>query len=103
MEIVAAGEKSPHRACCALMQARTEIRYGRPGLRPEALQVVPVQGCSAVSVTPSPVAVNLYTSSCSFPAGLLTVTVIEESVRAFRLGSFGPRWLVGRMWLVNKG
>ncbi len=92
MEIVAAGEKSPHRACCALMQARTEIRYGRPGLRPDALQTVPVQGCSVVSVTPSPVAVNLYIRSCSFPAGLLTATIIEESVRAFRLGALGSNW-----------
>ncbi len=89
---MAAGEKAPHRAGCALMQARTEIRYGRPGLRPEALQVVSVQGCSAEPVTPSPVAVNLYTSSCSFPAGLLTLTVIEESVRAFRLGALGSNW-----------
>ncbi len=92
MEIVAAGEKSPHRACCALMQARTEIWYGRPGLRPEALQVVPVQGCSAEPVTPSPVTMNSYIRSCSFPAGLLTLTVIEESVRACRLGALGPSW-----------
>ncbi len=90
--MVAAGEKAPHRAGCALMQARTEIWYGRPGLRPEAVQVVPVQGCSAEPVTPSPATVNLYIRSCSFPVGLLTLTVIEESVRASRLGRFRPNW-----------
>ncbi len=90
--MVAAGEKAPHRADCALMQARTEIRYGRPGLRPEALQVVSVQDCSAGPVTPSPVTLNLYIRSCSLPPSLLKVTVIEESVRAFRLGVLGSNW-----------
>ncbi len=90
--MVAAGEKAPHRACCAVMQARTTIWYGRPGLRFEAMQLVSVQSCAVVSITPSPVTMNSYIRSCSFPAGLLTVTVIEESVRACRLGALGPSW-----------
>ncbi len=88
--MVAAVEKAPHRACWAFMQARTEIWYARPGLRPEAVQVVPVQGCSPEPVIPSPVTVTLYIRSCSLPPGLFTVTVIEESVRAIRLGALGP-------------
>ncbi len=88
--MAAADEKSPHRAGCALMQARTEIWYARPGLRPVAVQVVPVQGCSAEPVTQSPVTVNLYIRSCSFPAALLTLIDIEVSVRALRLSALGP-------------